>query len=78
MIGNLFFILVGLFGGLWIVWPGIVTQENWICAKDIVIKSQREQVDIRAALAVSPKYLIKRKKLGTMDKIRVVGDACFR
>ncbi len=78
MIRNLFFLFLGLLGGLWFVWPGIIKQENWVCAKDIVVKAQREQIDIRTALAISPRHLIKRKKLGTKDKLRIVGDACFR
>ncbi len=78
MFRNLFFVLLGLFGGLWLVWPGIIKQEGWVCAKDIVIKSQKEQIDIRAVLSVSPRQMINRKKLGIRDKLRIVGDACFR
>ncbi len=78
MFRNVLFLLVGAFGGLWLVWPGITKQENWVCVKDIVVKSQREQVDIRAVLSASPRQLINRKKLSTTDKLRIVGDACFR
>ncbi len=78
MIRNFLFILVGLFGGLWIAWPGISDEENWSCAKEIVMKSKEERTDIRAILAVSPKYLLKQGSQGPMDQLRVVGDACFR
>ncbi|KGG12691.1 MULTISPECIES: hypothetical protein [Prochlorococcus] len=78
MIRNLFFILLGVLGGLWVAWPGILLEENWSCAKEIVAKSQEDSTDIRALLAVSPQYLLKQKNQGSMDKIRIIGDACFR
>ena len=78
MIRNLFFVLLGMIGGLWLVWPGVIKQESWDCAKEVVLKSQREQVDIRVVLASSPRDLINREKLGNRDKLRIIGDACFR
>ncbi len=78
MFRNLFFLSLGLVGGLWLIWPGIVTKESWSCAKDVVIKSQKEQIDIRTVLAASPRHLINRKQLGPRDKLRIIGDACFR
>ncbi len=58
-------------------WPGITVRGNWSCAKEIVVKSQRERTDFRAVMAVSPKYLLKNKQT-KLEKIRVVADACFR
>ncbi len=78
MLRNLFYLLVGLFGGLWLVWPGITRSENWDCATEILLKSREERTDVRALLAVSPNYLLKNKNKDPISKIRIVGDACFR
>ena len=78
MLKSLLFLLTGVFGGLWLAWPGVTNQENWFCAKEIVLKSQGNRTDIRTVMAVSPNYFLKKKSQGLMDKLRVVGDACFR
>ncbi len=78
MIRNFLFVLLGFLGGLWIAWPGIIDKGNWSCAKEIIMKSKEDRTDIRAVLAVSPKYLLKERSQGAMDQLRVVGDACFR
>ena len=89
MIKNMVFVLLGLFGGIWLVWPGISTKNGWVCTKDIVFNSEKEATDsqsfiedltrrLRISSAVSPKTLLSRKHLGPMDKFRIVGDACFR
>ena len=74
----LFLLFSGLFIGLWSSWPGIVNPNNWECFKDIINKSTKEQISLRATLAVSPNYLLKRKNNKIISKIRVVSDACFR
>ena len=33
---------------------------------------------IKLGLAVSPKTLLKRENLTRIEKLRIVGDACFR
>ncbi len=78
MLRNLFFLFLGIFGGFWLVWPGVVTEESWSCAKDVVLKSQKEEIDIRTLLAASPRHIINRKELSPRDKLRIIGDACFR
>ena len=74
----LFLLFSGLIIGLWSSWPGIVNPNNWECFKDIINKSTKEQISLRATLAVSPNYLLKRKNNKIISKIRVVSDACFR
>ena len=64
--------------GLWAAWPGIVNPNNWYCFKDIIYKSTKEQISLRATLAVSPNYLLKRKNNKRISKLRVANDACFR
>ena len=89
MIRNLFFILLGAFSGLWFIWPQIITSEGWECAKNVVNSSDEELTDIESlieslpnkiklGLAISPKTLLKRDNLTRMEKLRIVGDACFR
>ena len=68
----------GLALGLWAAWPGIVIPNNWKCFRDIIEKSSNDQISFKAALAVSPNYILKGKSKNTNSKIRVVLDACFR
>ena len=75
---SLFLLLSGFVLGLWAAWPGIVKSNNWICFRDIIEKSSKEQISFKAALAVSPNYLLKGKRKSNNSKIRVVFDACFR
>ena len=89
MIKYLFFIIFGTFSGLWFVWPQIITNKGWECAKDIVVSSNEELTDvesfveslpnrIKLGLAISPKTLLKRESLTRIEKLRIVGDTCFR
>ena len=89
MIRNLFFLILGAFSGLWFVWPQIITTKGWECTKDVVLSSNEELTDveslieslpnrIKLGLSVSPKALMKRENLTRIEKLRIVGDACFR
>ena len=75
---SLFLLFSGLFLGLWAAWPGIVISDNWKCFRDIIGKFDKEQISFKAALAVSPNYLLKDKRKKKNSKIRFVFDACFR
>ena len=72
------FFFSGLFAGLYLSWPGIVISKNWKCFNDIITKSTEDKISIKAALELSPSYLIKSKNKNTPSKIRIVADACFR
>ncbi len=89
MIRNLFFSILGTFCGLWFIWPEITTTKGWGCAKDIILSADEELTDIESfveslpnkiklGLAISPKMLLKRDNLSPIEKIRIVGDTCFR
>ena len=89
MIRNLFFLILGAFSGFWFIWPQIITTDGWGCAKDVVASSNEELTDIESlveslpnkvkiGLSISPKTLLKRENLTPIDKLRIVGDACFR
>ena len=71
------YLFIGTTFGLWISWPGILIPKNWICFKNIISRSVEEKVSFKAALAVSPNYLLKGKR-NIASKIRIVNDACFR
>ena len=89
MIRNLFFLILGIFSGLWFIWPQIITTKGWECAKDVVQSSNEDLTDIESfveslpkkiklGLAISPKTLLKRESLTQIEKLRIVGDTCFR
>ena len=72
------FLFFGIFAGLYLSWPGLVFPENWKCFNEIISKSAENKISLKAALEISPSYLLKRKKKKTYSKIRIVADACFR
>ena len=74
----LLFILLGIFAGLYLSWPGILIPENWKCFNDIIAKSAEDKISFKAALEISPSYFLKAKNKKTSSKIRIVADACFR
>ena len=89
MIRNLIFLILGAFSGLWFIWPQIITTKGWECAKDVVASSDEDLTDIESfieslpnkiklGLAISPKTLLKREGLTRIEKLRIVGDTCFR
>ena len=75
---SFFFLLSGVFAGLYISWPGIIVSKNWECLKDIIAKSAEDKISMKALLEVSPSYLIKNKNKNIPSKIRILADACFR
>ena len=72
------FLFFGILIGLYLSWPGLVIPENWKCFNDIIVKSSEDKVSFKAALEISPSYLLKGKNKKTASKIRIVADACFR
>tara|TARA_B100000579_G_C22311231_1_gene611697 strand:+ start:198 stop:467 length:270 start_codon:yes stop_codon:yes gene_type:complete len=89
MIRNLFFLILGAFSGVWLIWPKFITSKGWDCAREVVESTNEELTDIESiveslpkkiklGLAVSPKALLKRESLTRIEKIRIVGDTCFR
>ena len=72
------FIFIGIFAGLYLSWPGILIPGNWKCFNEIIAKSAEDKISFKAALEISPSYLLKVKNKKMSSKIRVVADACFR
>ena len=71
-------IFLGIFGGLYLSWPGLVMPKNWKCFNDIIAKSADNKISLKAALEISPSYLLKGKNKKKASKIRILADACFR
>tara|TARA_S200000501_G_C20235962_1_gene487872 strand:+ start:302 stop:454 length:153 start_codon:yes stop_codon:yes gene_type:complete len=46
--------------------------------KDIIEKSSKEQISLKAALDLSPNYILKGNRINNNSKIRVNFDASFR
>ena len=89
MIRNLLFLSLGAFGGLWLVWPGIITNSGWEGTKDLALNMDRKPQDAESFIKVlerklkltsslSARTLLKADNLGPMEKVRVLGDTCFR
>ncbi len=72
------FLLLGIFVGLYLSWPGLVIPENWKCFNQIIAKSAEDKISLKAVLEISPSYFLKSKNKKTTSKIRIVADACFR
>ena len=73
-----FFLICGIFTGLYLSWPGLLIPVNWKCFKEIIAKSANDKISLKAALEISPSYLLKGKNKKMSSKIRIVADACFR
>ena len=72
------FLFFGIFTGLYLSWPGLLILENWKCFNDIIVKSAEDKISLKAALEISPSYLLKGKNKKKASKIRIVAEACFR
>ncbi len=72
------FFFFGIFAGLYLSWPGLLKPENWKCFNEIIAKSTEDKISFKAALEISPSYLLKGKNRKASSKLRIVADACFR
>ena len=75
---SFFFIFLGIFAGLYLSWPGLLIPRNWKCFNKIIANSAEDKISLKAALEVSPSYLLKGKNKKTSSKIRIVAYVCFR
>ena len=71
-------LFLGIFSGLYLSWPGLVIPNKWKCFNDIIAKSAEDKFSLKAALEISPSYLLSGKNKTKASKIRIVADACFR
>ena len=72
------FLIFGIIIGLFLSWPGLVMPKNWKCFNNIIAKFADDKISLKAAMEISPSYLLKGKNKKMTSKIRIVADACFR
>ena len=72
------FLIFGIIIGLFLSWPGLVMPKNWKCFNNIIAKFADDKISLKAAMEISPSYLLKGKNKKITSKIRIVADACFR
>ena len=63
-----FFLFCGIFTGLYLSWPGLLIPENWKCFNEIIAKSAEDKISFKAALEISPSYLIKSNNKKCLQK----------
>tara|TARA_Y100001968_G_C19040238_1_gene564135 strand:- start:367 stop:603 length:237 start_codon:yes stop_codon:yes gene_type:complete len=78
MIKTILFLGLGFLGGLCVPWPGIVKAENFNCVKELVMESNNAHLDIRTLSSISMRNVLKGKNQTTLERVRIVGDTCFR
>ncbi len=78
MVKILFLFSIGFVGGLWIPWPGILNNQNWFCAKDAVIKLSKGKTKNQSFSQMNFKKIFQYERSGTINRLRIVGNSCFR
>ena len=71
-------LFLGIFAGFYLSWPGLLIPENWKCFNNIIAKSIDDKISLKAALEISPSYLLKVNNIKTASKIRIIADAFVR
>ena len=51
-----FFLFCDIFEGLYLSWLGLVIPENWKCFNEIIAKSTKDKISLKATLEISPSY----------------------
>ena len=73
------FFFTGLSIGIFIIWPGILKNENRNCFSKIIKDGSDGSVSIGTILSIEPKYLLKiNNAKSRYTKILLIGDQCFR
>ena len=73
-----FFFVFEIFLGSLISWPFITLPENWKCFIKIINDSNQDKLFLKAALSITPKFLLKSDSIDYFSKLRIVSDAFFR
>jgi len=62
------FLFLGIFAGLFLSWPGLLIPGNWKCFNEIISKYAVDKISFKAALEISPSYLLKVKNKKRLQK----------
>ena len=74
-----FFLTTGLFLGIVIIWPGLITETGRKCFYKIIKDGSDGKVSLGTILSITPNYLLKiRNSENKYKKILLIGDYCFR
>ena len=76
---SLIFFLIGLFLGVGIIWPGLITETGRKCFFKIIKDGSDGSVSIGTIISINPNYLLKiNNAKNKYNKILLIGDFCFR
>ena len=76
---NILFFLTGLSIGIFLIWPGILKNNNRRCFFKIIVDGSDGKVSMGTILSIDPNSLVKIKKAkNTYGKVLRIGDYCFR
>ena len=73
------FLLVGIFLGVGVIWPGLIHERGRKCFFKIIKDGSGGSVSIGTVFSLSPNYILKIKNAkNKYNKVLLVGDFCFR
>ena len=73
------FLTMGIFLGLGVIWPGLITVTGRKCFFKIIKDGRDGNVSLRTIFSITPKYLLKINNVeNKYNKILLIGDYCFR
>ena len=75
----LIFLLLGMFIGVGVIWPGLINEKGRKCFFKIIKDGSDGSVSIGTIFSITPNYLLKIKNAkNSYKKVLLVGDFCFR
>ena len=76
---NILFFLTGLSIGIFLIWPGILKNDNRRCFYKIIGDGSDGKVSIGTILSIDPNSLLKiNNAKNSYGKVLRIGDYCFR
>ena len=76
---NFMLLLIGVFLGVGIIWPGLITEKGRKCFLKIIKAGSEGNVSVGTIFSITPNYLLKiHNEKDKYNKILLIGDLCFR
>ena len=78
-IQNFLFLTLGIFLGVGVIWPGVISEKGRKCFLKIIKDGSDGNISLETIFSITPNYLLKihNSKNGYF-KILLAGDFCFR